>query len=343
MKIVLDITRLMEAGEITSDQAERLKKLSAKETGSLGINILIAFGVVAICLGVYSLNPSLVFALFLGAVLTVFGVVIKHYHNQLWGPLGSANLMVGAIVFTSAFIMFYEEQFGLGLELYLFATVVLLALGIIGKSGFLVTLSALSVASWLGGSTGYTHASYMLVIREPTVTIIVFAALALGALSLSKRLPATYERIALIYARVSLLLVNFGFWVGSLFGDTPGKSWSNTTIFAYPGKIFDFDLTTLPEGALHILDTVFSIVWALALILVGIWGMRQDRRFVVNTVAVFGSILFYTKFFEYFGIINPIASMFAGISAIGIALGFWKYNRLAIRSSETSTGFNRAK
>lgn len=335
MKIVLDITKLVKDGEITSDQADKLKKFAAKETGSLGINILIAFGVVAICLGIFSFNPSLVFALCLGAVLTVSGVVIKQYHNELWGPLGSANLMIGAIVFTSAFTIFYVEQFGFGLELHLIATVVLLALGVIGKSGLLVTLSALSVAAWLGGSTGYMHASYMLVIREATVTIIVFAALALGALSMSKKLPAAYERIALIYARVSLLLVNFGFWVGSLFGDTPGESWSNTTIFTSPGKFLDFDLTTLPEEAFHIPDTVFSIVWALALIAVGIWGVRQDRRFVVNTAAVFGSILFYTKFFVYFGIINSLAWMFAGIFAIGIALGFWKYNRLAARPSAT--------
>ena len=48
MKIILDITKLVESGQITSELAEKLKKLSAKETGSLGINILIVFGVVAI-------------------------------------------------------------------------------------------------------------------------------------------------------------------------------------------------------------------------------------------------------------------------------------------------------
>jgi len=128
----------------------------------------------------------------------------------------------------------------------LITTVVLLVLGVIGKSGFLVPLSAVSVTAWLGVSTGYMHASYMLVIREATITIIVFAALALGTLSISTKLPTAYERIALIYARVSLLFVNLGFWAGSLFGDTPGEPWSNTTIFTSPGKFLDFDLTTLP-------------------------------------------------------------------------------------------------
>jgi hypothetical protein len=34
------------------------------------------------------------------------------------------------------------------------------------------------------------------------------------------------ERLAVVFARVSLLLVNFGFWVGSLWADHPGGSWA---------------------------------------------------------------------------------------------------------------------
>jgi len=34
--------------------------------------------------------------------------------------------------------------------------------------------------------------------------------------------------------------------------------------------------------------------------------MLKDRRFGVNTAAVFGSILFYTKFFAYFGILKIV-------------------------------------
>ena len=33
MKIVLDITKLVEDGELTPEQAEKLKNLAAKETG----------------------------------------------------------------------------------------------------------------------------------------------------------------------------------------------------------------------------------------------------------------------------------------------------------------------
>ena len=83
MKIALDITKLIEDGEINSHQADKLKAFVAKETGSLRINILIAFGVLAIFLGIFSFNPSTIFALFLGGVLTVSGLAIKQYHNVL--------------------------------------------------------------------------------------------------------------------------------------------------------------------------------------------------------------------------------------------------------------------
>jgi hypothetical protein len=42
---------------------------------------------------------------------------------------------------------------------------------------------------------------------------------ALIAYQASRRLPAEYARLAITAARTSLLLINFGFWIGSLWGD----------------------------------------------------------------------------------------------------------------------------
>ena len=95
-------------------------------------------------------------------------------------------------------------------------------------------------------------------------------------------------------------MVNFGFWVGSLWGD----------------KVFDSHFT---EGTL-------SLLWAGALIATGIWATKKDKRFVVNTVATFGAIHFYTQWFEILGA-NPVAILLAGIIAIVISVGFWKYNK----------------
>ncbi len=329
MKIVLDITKLVEDGDLSPEQAEKLKNLAAKETGSLGINVLLSLGVVAISAGFLALEPSVATALVLGVALVASGLALKQYRQEQWGLLGTANIMVGALTVSGGLIILWDGSVGA----FALVTLILLALGILARSGLLIGVSPLVLASVLGSSTGYLHASYMLVIREATVIIAVFALLAWGTFFLSKRLPAAYERLALIYSRVSLLLVNFGFWVGSLWGDYPGESWVHSQIYEDPAKFREpyQQLEAWRESALFISDVVFAGLWALALIAVGAWGVKRNRRFVVNTAAVFGSILFYTQWYEHLGA-TPVTVIFGGVVTVGIALGLWKYNRLVTPS-----------
>ena len=70
----------------------------------------------------------------------------------------------------------------------------------------------------------------------------------------------------------------------------------------------------------------FAAVWAVALIAVGVWAVRANRRWLVNIVAVFGVIHFYTQWFERLGP-QPIAILIAGVIALGVALGLWRLNR----------------
>ncbi len=325
MKIVLDITKLVEDGELSPEQAEMLKNLAAKETGSLGVNILLSLGVVAIAGGFLALEPSVTTALVLGVALVASGLALKQYRQEQWGLLGTANLMVGALTVSGGLLILWEGSVGA----FALVALILLILGVLAKSGLLIGISPLALASVLGSSTGYWHASYMLIVREATITIAIFALLAWGTFFLSKRLPAAYERLALIYSRMSLILVNFGFWVGSLWGDYPGESWVHSQIYEDPGGFMGSyqDLEAWRESALFISDVVFAGLWALALIAVGAWGVKRNRRFVVNTAAVFGSILFYTQWFEHLGA-TPVTVIFSGVAAVGIALGLWKYNRL---------------
>ena len=51
IKIVLDIIRLVEEGKLTTQEAERLKALARRDTGSLAINVLMSFGAVAVVAG----------------------------------------------------------------------------------------------------------------------------------------------------------------------------------------------------------------------------------------------------------------------------------------------------
>ena len=154
----------------------------------------------------------------------------------------------------------------------------------------------------IGARTGYFHASYFLVIQEPTITIGFFCGLAIALYQLSKKLSLAYEGITIASARASVFLVNFGFWVGSLWGDRFGTS------------------------EVIISDTVFAILWGIALITTAIWSWKRNRRWVLNTVATFGGIHFYTQWFEHLGT-SPGTLLVAGLLALGFAAGLSRLNR----------------
>jgi hypothetical protein len=109
-----------------------------------------------------------------------------------------------------------------------------------------------------------------------------------------------------------LFLVNLGFWVGSLWGDTLWRTRVDWSLRS--GKIVP--------------DWVFAVVWAIALIAAGSWALRRNRRWVVNLLAVFGAIHFYTQYFERMST-SPSSLLVAGILALGIALAIARYNKRA--------------
>ena len=128
--------------------------------------------------------------------------------------------------------------------------------------------------------------------------------MALATYWVSHRLPADYERLAIMASRTSVLMVNFGFWIGSLWGDRllllrglkRGKPMSSCRTW------------------------LFSIGWAAALIAVGVWGVKANRRWVVNIAAVFGAIHFYTQWFERLGANAGLGACSPASSCLAIAL-----------------------
>ena len=89
--------------------------------------------------------------------------------------------------------------------------------------------------------------------------------------------------------------MNFGFWIGSLWGDDFG------------------------QGRLNIPEVAFSLVWAVGLIGLGVWAVQRNRRWVLNVVAVFAAIHLYTQWFEHLGA-EPLSFLFGGLVALIIAL-----------------------
>jgi hypothetical protein len=310
MKIVLDLTKLVAEGKLSETQAQELRALAKPGTSLLAINILMAFGVFAIAGGILALVPSLITAIVIGAMLAGAGIAISLGAGPQWSFLGTAITIAGSLIGATSIVGFSEGRwFGFAV-----AAAVTLGLAIAIRSALLSALIVFLVAGMLGSSTGYDFATYSLMVQEPTITIAVFSLLALATYLLSLRLPADYESLAISFSRLSLVMVNFGFWIGSLWGDDPGHSWRGSeTMHA-----------VIPND-------VYVVGWAVALIAVGVWAARANRRFVVNTVATFGAIHFYTQWFERLGA-EPLAILMAGVIVVAIAVGLWRYNAMAGRA-----------
>src|SRR5262252_6614320 len=73
IRIVLDITRLVEEGKLTAQEAERLQALAKRDTGSLAINVLMSFGAVAVAAGIIALEPAFSTGAALGVALVAIG------------------------------------------------------------------------------------------------------------------------------------------------------------------------------------------------------------------------------------------------------------------------------
>jgi uncharacterized membrane protein len=236
-----------------------------------------------------------------------------------WGLLGNLLLLVGSIT-TAGGILFLTQGSLIG---FLTVAALLLCAAVTVKSGLLAAMAVLSLTAASGGATGYWHASYMLAIYHPTLTICLFSILSLVAYVLSKSIPLDYQRLAIIIARTSMLVVNFGFWIGSLWGDNP------------------MDLSAMRSvWSPTVSPLVFVVGWAVALLATGVWAAASNKRWVVNTVAVFGAIHFYTQYFELLGA-EPASILFAGLIALGIAFAFVHYNKGKMHIGKTGSGLNQ--
>jgi iron complex transport system permease protein len=312
MKITLDISKLVEEGKLTREDADRLTALAAHDTGSLGVNILIGFGVLAITVGAVALVPTPLTAVSLGLALFAAGCVIVLNRVQQWILLGQICLVIGALMFGGGVIAYGAGSLASML-------IVMSAFGlaaIAARSSLLMALALLTASACLGARAGYSHAVYSLAIFEPTLTVVLFSALALIAYQISRRLSADYERLAITAARTSLLLINFGFWIGSLWGD-PLMLMRSMNVkdasLAFTTK------TVIPAAA-------FSILWAVALLGAGIWAVQVNRRWLVNLVAVFAGIHFYTQWFERLGA-TPLSVLLGGLAMLASAVALWMFNR----------------
>jgi hypothetical protein len=193
------------------------------------------------------------------------------------------------------------------------AAAILGGVAVLAQSHLLIALAPLALGAALGGSTGYWSGCYEIAISEPTLTIVAFTLLGVIAWAIALKGPPPIAALSLTFTRMCVILVNFGFWVGSLFGDSPGALWRGS------GGAARHDIPAY----------VFAIGWAVALLLALFWGARNGRRFLVNVAAAFGGIHFYTQWFERLGA-TPLTVIAGGVVAILLGIGFWRYNQSAL-------------
>ncbi|MCC6947092.1 MAG: SHOCT domain-containing protein [Bradyrhizobiaceae bacterium] len=306
MKVLLDLDELRQAGEIDEAEYEKLKRLSKRSVGSLAFSILIGFGVVAVTVSLMALVPTPVTAIALGIALAALGLWAQHGLGDDWRLFAQICIVLGALLFAGGVVM---EGKG-SVASFLIVAAVLTAGGLVAQNSLLIAGAVLALASCIGVRTAYFHAAYLLGVQEPALTVVAFSVLALVAYQVSLRVAPAYERVALMAARVSVLLVNLGFWVGSLWGD----------------RLMQLKQLGVVSKEVMIGRAPFGILWAVALIGVAIWAVRANRRWVVNVAAIFGAIHFYTQWFERFGA-DPITVFLAGLLALAIALGLWHFNK----------------
>ena len=84
------------------------------------------------------------------------------------------------------------------------------------------------------------------------------------------------------------------------------------------------DGSDVPQAFLP--PNAFALGWAVALIAAGAWAARENRRWVVNVVTVFGAIHFYTQWFERLSA-TPLSILIAGLATLGLAVGLFMWNQ----------------
>ena len=289
MKITLDLDVLVAEGKLTAAESERLKGYAAADTGQLATNVLLGLGAAAVAVGVGILVPSLETTIALGAMLFVAGFAMRMARIEQWSVFSQIIMVIGALALGGGLFALFGEQLLVRVAL----TLGLAVAGVVAMSGLLVSLAVIAFAATITVDADLwmpTHYLAVAIGSLSLLTLLVYVA--------SLRLPPPFERLAIIAMRTAILLVNAAFFIGSIFGDEL-LGWSGLS---------------------------FSVAWALALLAFGIWAVFANRRWVVNTVAVFGAVHFFTQWFMALGA-QPFSILGGGLLLIGFGLGLARFNR----------------
>ncbi len=102
MKVTLDLTRLLNEGAITAAEHDRLARLGRADTGTLLVNVLVGFGVVAVTAGCLLLLPNPIVGTALGGVLMAAGLALSMRGPAGWAVMANICILVAALLLGGA-------------------------------------------------------------------------------------------------------------------------------------------------------------------------------------------------------------------------------------------------
>jgi len=290
LKVTLEIDQLLGEGRISAGEYTRLKELGAEATTSLAVNLVVAFGVAIAAGGLIGWLRSGPLTVGLGLVVLSGGAYICVTRRRAWLLLGSILAPLGSLIAAGGVVALPHGSWK-GLAL---VTCMLAGVALVARSAPLASLATVALLSALGGSTGYEHAAYYLCIERPALTVGVFIPLAVLSYAAAKRIGTGHARLAMATSRTAVIVANFGFWVGSLWG--AGYDYQSSSAW------------------------YFVAGWAAALVIGYLCAVRLKDRWLLNAMAVFAGIHLYTQWFERAGA-SPAKVAAVGIVTIVIGCG----------------------
>lgn len=302
MKVVLDLEALVADGSLSPEEAVRLAGLGKRSTGTLAFNLLVGFGVMAVAAGALALVPAPSSAIVIGFMVALAGAGIGRAAGDDWNVLAQICIVVGALIGGGGMLTVGEFAPGAFLTVALFYAV---GAGVV-RNALLAGLAVLGVSGAVGAETGYMAGDgYAAALPESSLAILVMVLLAGFLALLARAFRDEAARLLGIGAATALVVANFGFWVGSLWGD---------------------ELWLGGELILDVPEQVFALVWAVLLIVTGVMAARVGARWTLNCAAVFGAVHLFSQWFDRLEA-SPESVLGAGIVALCLAVGLAFVNR----------------
>lgn len=227
----------------------------------------------------------------------------------------------------------------------------LYASGIIVVSGWLLNVRTITVlaiipfAQILDAGTAYFHAAYVFSSPESTLSILQLTLLITACLWLSKRTTERTARHVRVISVIAFIIANLSALVGSIWGDKigeslwgPGRWYSRSTFDSY--QDWQAAKGLFAETAWTISADLYSILWAVALLITVIFAAHKNNRGLFNAGMTFAGIHAYTQMFETFAD-EPLAWVIGGLAAIPLAWSLWRLNHWFINRKQKTHGIEK--